>query len=231
VRFDLLTVALLVLREDAPPLDEEAAAALQDSHMAYNADLHESGDLLAAGPLSDERYRGLGVWRAEPERVQALRERDPAVRAGRLSAVLLRWMVPSDIVRFTPTRLPRSTAEVARGEVGLDRFTLTVLTLRPDAPPLDERAWSALQDAHLAYVADLHAAGHVLVAGPLRHDALRELSIWGLDPEQVRTRAAADPSVREGRLMPRVMPWLVPNGAVSFSTGPMPRSMAEAAYE
>jgi uncharacterized protein len=54
VEFDRYTIALLILRPDAPELDEEAAAELQDAHMAHLADLHEQGHLLAAGPLSDE---------------------------------------------------------------------------------------------------------------------------------------------------------------------------------
>src|SRR5262249_60519904 len=95
VRFDLFTIALLTLRDDAPQLDEEVAAALQDAHMAFNADLHDAGHLLAAGPLADLRYRGLSFWSVEPERVRLLREQDPAVRAGRLSGEVLRWMVPN----------------------------------------------------------------------------------------------------------------------------------------
>lgn len=41
-----------------------------------------------------------------------------------------------------------------------DRFTVVFLTLRPDAPVLDDEASAALQDAHLAHLADLHDAGH-----------------------------------------------------------------------
>jgi hypothetical protein len=40
MEFDHLTVALLVLRPDAPELDEEASAELQDAHMAHLADHH-----------------------------------------------------------------------------------------------------------------------------------------------------------------------------------------------
>jgi uncharacterized protein len=231
VRFDLFTIALLTLRDDAPQLDEEEATALQEAHMAYNADLHDAGHLLAAGPLPDERYRGLGIWNVDPERVHVLREQDPAVRAGRLSASALRWMVPGGTIGFSPTRLPRSMAEVASGEIGLDRFTIVLLTLRPDAPAMDESARSALQDAHLAHNSEMHEAGHMLAAGPLHHEELRGLSIWGPEPEQVETLSRADPSVRAGRLAPLVMPWMVPSGAISFSASRFPRSTAEAAYE
>ena len=231
VRFDLFTIALLTLRDDAPQLDEETAAALQDSHMTSNADLHDAGHLLAAGPLPDARFRGLSVWNVEPGRVRLLREQDPAVHAGRLSAEVLRWMVPDHTVAFHRTRLPRSVAEVSGGTVQLDRFTVTLLAARPDAPSLDEGGRQALQDAHLAHNADLHDAGHLLTAGPLRHDVLRALGIWSLEPEQVEGHVAADPLVRAGRLSCTVMPWMVPSGAISFPPGRLPRSRADAAYE
>jgi hypothetical protein len=59
--FDRYTISLLIHRTDAPDLDESAAADLQDAHMSHLADLHEAGILLAAGPLFDERYRGLSI--------------------------------------------------------------------------------------------------------------------------------------------------------------------------
>jgi uncharacterized protein len=231
VRFDLFTIALLTLRDDAPQLDEAAAAALQDAHMASNADMHEAGLLLAAGPLRDARLRGLGIWDAEPERVLQVREQDPAVRVGRLSSEVLRWMAPGGTVAFSRTRLPRSVAEVTGGTVQLDHFTVTLLAARPDAPALDEEARAELQDAHLARSADLHDAGHLLTAGPLRHDVLRALGIWSLDAEQVREHVATDPLVLAGRLTAMVIPWMVPSGAISFPPGRLPRSRAEAAYE
>lgn len=231
MRFDLFTIALLTLRDDAPQLDEAAAATLQDAHMAYNAGLHEAGDLLAAGPLPDARFRGLSFWSAEPERVAPLRAQDPAVRAGRLSGEVLRWMAPGGTVAFSRTRLPRSVAEVVSGEVRLDRYTITLLAAAPDAPQLDDEARASLQDAHLARNADLHDAGHLLTAGPLRHDELRALGIWSLGTEEVQGLVAADPLVRAGRLTGLVLPWMVPSGAISFPAGHLPRSRAEAAYE
>ena len=113
MRFDRFTIALLILRPDAPRLDDAAAAALQDAHMAHLADLHEAGHLLAAGPLSDERFRGLSILNVDPERARELKEQDPAVRAGRFSVKVIPWIVPSGAMGFSPTRFPRSMAEVA----------------------------------------------------------------------------------------------------------------------
>ncbi|HYT51608.1 MAG TPA: YciI family protein [Gaiellaceae bacterium] len=111
MEFDRYTIALLILRPDAPELDEEAAAELQDAHMAHLADLHEQGHLLAAGPLSDEKFRGLTILNVEPERARALKEQDPAVQIGRFAVKVIPWMVPAGAMTFSRTRFPRSLAE------------------------------------------------------------------------------------------------------------------------
>lgn len=111
MQFDRFTVALLILRPDAPELDESAAAALQDAHMTHLAELHEAGYLLVAGPLSDEKFRGLSILNADPELARELKEKDPAVRAGRFSVEVFPWMVPGGAMAFSRTRFPRSVAE------------------------------------------------------------------------------------------------------------------------
>ena len=112
VQLDRFTVALLILRPDAPKLDEEAASRLQDAHMAHLADLHEAGYLLAAGPLIDEKFRGLSILNVEPERARALKEQDPAVIAGRFSVKVIPWMVPRGAMTFSRVHFPRSVSEV-----------------------------------------------------------------------------------------------------------------------
>jgi uncharacterized protein len=113
LQFDQYTIALLILRPDAPELDDDAAAALQDAHMAHLADLHEAGHLLAAGPLSDEKFRGLSILNVEPDRARELKEQDPAVQIGRFSIKVMPWMVPAGAMAFSPTRFPGSVAEAS----------------------------------------------------------------------------------------------------------------------
>jgi uncharacterized protein len=113
LEFDRYTIALLILRPDAPELDEEAAAALQDGHLAHLADLHEAGHLLAAGPLSDEEFRGLSILNVDPERARELKEKDPAVQIGRFSVKVIPWMLPAGAISFSRTRFPRSVADTA----------------------------------------------------------------------------------------------------------------------
>jgi len=111
VDFDHFTITLLLLRPDAPQLDEEASAVLQDAHMAHIADLHEAGHLLAAGPLFDDVYRGLSILNVDPEQALALKNTDPAVRAGRYTVKVVPWQVPAGAIAFSATRFPRSIAE------------------------------------------------------------------------------------------------------------------------
>jgi uncharacterized protein len=111
-----------------------------------------------------------------------------------------------------------------------DRFTIGLLVMRPDAPKLSEEEANRLQDAHMAHLARLHDEGLLLVAGPLTGSSdrdLRGLEIYRGSPEEVRKFADQDPAVLAGRFTHRLLPWMVPVGAVSFAHTRFPRSMAE----
>ena len=114
MEFDRYTVVLLILRDDAPVLTDADADALQDAHMAHLAELHESGHLLAAGPLlgsPDRTFRGLSILNVDPERAIELKNADPAVRAGRFALEVFPWMVPKGAISSTLARFPRSMSE------------------------------------------------------------------------------------------------------------------------
>ena len=122
MEFDRFTVALLIRRDDAPELDQDAESALQDAHMAHMAhmahlaDLHQVGHLLAADPLLGEpgrAFRGLSILAADPDQARVLKEQDPAVRAGVFRVECLPWLIPAGAVTFARTRFPRSMAEAA----------------------------------------------------------------------------------------------------------------------
>jgi uncharacterized protein YciI len=110
--FDQFSIALLILRDDAPKMSDEEAARLQDAHMAHLADLHEAGHLLAAGPLIDGHFRGLSILNVPPDVALELKQADPAVQAGKYEVKVMPWMVPGGAVHFSPTHFPRSAAEV-----------------------------------------------------------------------------------------------------------------------
>jgi uncharacterized protein len=111
-----------------------------------------------------------------------------------------------------------------------DHFAVALLILRPDAPQHDEEEAAKLQDAHLAHLAELHEAGHLLAAGPLLgppDEKLRGLSIFRVGAEQARELAERDPAVRAGRFSVEILPWMVPAGAMSFSATRFPRFVAD----
>jgi uncharacterized protein YciI len=112
-----------------------------------------------------------------------------------------------------------------------DRLTITLLQLRDDAPGLTPAQKDALQDAHMAHLAGLHEAGHLLAAGPLldRDSPFRGLSILSADVAEARALMEADPAVRAGKYRIIALPWMVPAGAMTFSPATFPRSAAEAA--
>jgi uncharacterized protein YciI len=115
-----------------------------------------------------------------------------------------------------------------------DRHTLVLLVRPPDAPELSEQEADALQDAHLAFRADLREQGYLLAGGPLLDpddEHLRGVSVWSVDPVTARELNGADPAVRAGRLAVQVMTWLVPAGNIRFENVPAPRSTAEAAAD
>ena len=112
-----------------------------------------------------------------------------------------------------------------------DRYTISLLMLRPNAPALSEQEEADLQDAHMSHLAQLHEAGHLLAAGPVLgapDRELRGLSILNVDPEQARKLEEEDPAVRAGKYRIEVYPWLLPAGLIAFSAGRLPRSVAEA---
>ena len=111
-----------------------------------------------------------------------------------------------------------------------DRFSIALLVLRPDRPRLDPEAEAALQDAHMAHLADLHEAGYLLAAGPLlggSDEPFRGLTILNVEPEKARVLKEQDPAVKAGRFSVKILPWIVPRGAMRFSHTHFPRSMAE----
>src|SRR5207249_10212646 len=106
MNFDQFTVALLILRADAPKLSEKEENALQDAHMAHLAKLHDEGHLLAAGPIlgtSDRELRGLSIFRGSPSDVKVLADQDPGVLAVKYTLQFFPWIVALGAMNFSQT--------------------------------------------------------------------------------------------------------------------------------
>ena len=104
-----------------------------------------------------------------------------------------------------------------------DRYTVTLLTLRPDAPVMTDAEAADLQDQVL-----------ILARGPLTDqddESLRGFCIWSIDQDAARAHASTDPAVQAGRLAVQVMTWMMPAGNLLFEKVRVPRSVAEAMSE
>jgi uncharacterized protein YciI len=104
IQFD--SYQLVILQRPAHPTQYADAKLeeIQAAHLAHLRELAEAGKLLVAGPLDDQpdpRLRGIEIFGvgslAEARR---LAEEDPAVKAGRLEAVVMTWYVERGALAF-----------------------------------------------------------------------------------------------------------------------------------
>jgi uncharacterized protein YciI len=109
-----------------------------------------------------------------------------------------------------------------------DYYTVTLLLHSPDGPKLDEGEAGAMQDKHMAHVADLAELGHLVAAGPVFDETYRGLSILTVSPQRALKLTAADPAARAGIYTVKVLPWRLPAGAMTFRPTRFPHSVAEA---
>ena len=106
-----------------------------------------------------------------------------------------------------------------------DVYTLVLLRRPPDAPEMSDAELDALQARHLAYRADLHRQGILVVNGPLSEQsdvALRGLSIFACGLEEAARLSDGDSSVQAGRLVYDLMEWWVAAGTLAFPEAPRP---------
>ena len=111
MEFDQYAVLFLIRKEPPPPLSDSESDAVQDAHLAHLARLHETGALLAAGPVrgsNRSRIAGVCIFRGSVENAHALEREDPAVTAGFFELEGVAWSVPAGTMRFEPSRFPRS---------------------------------------------------------------------------------------------------------------------------
>jgi uncharacterized protein YciI len=103
--------------------------------------------------------------------------------------------------------------------VELVPHTVVLLVRPPDAPHFTDDELSALQEAHLDYMASLRADGKLAANGPFvdqDDDRLRGFCVFAVGPDEARALVAEDPSVRAGRLAGETFTWLIPEGLARF---------------
>jgi uncharacterized protein YciI len=101
--FDVYTLCLLTRPKDSPEFSEARLDELQAAHLAYRAQLHRNGVLVANGPFgaqSDISMRGLSIFACGLEEAARLNDADPMVVARRLGYELMEWWVAAGTLAF-----------------------------------------------------------------------------------------------------------------------------------
>jgi uncharacterized protein YciI len=99
-----------------------------------------------------------------------------------------------------------------------DRFELVLLRWPSSPASLDDGEIDRVQQRHLDFLGEMHAAEHLVVAGPFdeQHDeTLRGLCLYATGSiDETRALAAGDPAVVAGRLEVDVMYVYLKKGAI-----------------
>jgi uncharacterized protein YciI len=105
MKLDAYTVVFLRRPSDAPAMPDEELEALQQKHLAFNAGLRESGQIVTNGPLigqPDMSLRGISIYRTSVDEARRLAQQDPSVRAGRLVIEVCTWLMPVGLLGDHP---------------------------------------------------------------------------------------------------------------------------------
>jgi uncharacterized protein YciI len=201
-------LVLLTRPANAPQLSKEAAAELQEEHMANIRKLAAEHKLLVAGPFMDDTVlRGIFVLNADSAmQAQEWANSDPAVRAGRLAAeVKGPWLVDGNAIHAP------STPE------GMDQYTL-VLMKRTAKWKNDAVGFNFVVEAYPDFIRKMTEQGYVAIAGliPLSVPGdLRAITIFRAGPERTAALVKDDPTVASGLLMPEIHPWATGRGVLA----------------
>jgi uncharacterized protein len=184
-----------------PPGGDE----LHKQHLAHFNRLQAEGKAVVLGQFGgDGDLRGVAIVQADTlDAAKAVFADDPSIRAGRLTV--------------TPMVLYAESSNFQKPAASADTELLYFGFLKsgPNRGQDPEEA-KRLQAAHLAHMADQHAQGALLAAGPLGEGAgdRRGIVVYRVKTmEEARTRAEADPAVKAGRLVVELHPWTVAKGA------------------
>ena len=203
-----MTTYQLVMLRKGPAADTAstpAGQALLKEHVSYLYKLAADGIAMVAGPFTDVGdIQGIIFMKASsPEKALEIEAADPAVKAGIFAAEALPFMSP----------------EGWFGKwAAFGSFETLYFGFLNKGPNRSQDAETAkrLQVEHLAYMDGQSKEGKLVVAGPFMVDTDRRgIVVYRVaSMDEARSRAGADPMVKEGRLAVELHPWQVPTGAI-----------------
>jgi uncharacterized protein YciI len=199
-------ICLLVKGPKFNPAETPQNASWGPGHARHIGSLIESGRVAIAGPFTDDdRIRGVLVTTAaSADEARSLAEADPGVKAGQYAVEVLQWYAAKNVMKKPDTPL---TPVI---------YYLAFLKRGPKWTPEITPETNALQEAHMANIRSMAAAGKLVIAGPFTkappYAGVFVFKVGSL--EEAKSLAEADPAVKAGRLVAEVHPWSVPKGSL-----------------
>lgn len=179
---------------------------LLQNHFKHVQGLVASGKAAIAGPFGDDtRIAGVFVLNASsPEEARAWEEADPLVKSGGFSVEVLKWWAAKGVMKPPAQPMKMTTyyfAFLRRGP----KWTAT------RTPETDK-----LQADHMANIHAMARSGKLVIAGPFENAGdYAGVFVFKVESiEAARGLAEGDPTVKAGRLVIDVHPWLVPQGSL-----------------
>ncbi len=115
---------------------------------------------------------------------------------------------------------PQPRPDPATPKFEMESFQLVLLRRGPAWTPEVTPAAEALQKQHIGHLEAMHAAGKMLIAGPLGDQpdpTLRGVCLYRVGSvDEARALAEQDPAVKAGRLVVEAMSWWVGKGYLAF---------------
>ena len=179
---------------------------LFQAHTNHVLSLLASGKASIAGPFGDDtRIAGIFVLNASsPEEARAWEEADPLVKTGGFSVEVLKWWAAKGIMKPPAQPLKLTTYYFAF----LRRGPKWTATRTPET--------EKLQADHMAHINSMARSGKLVIAGPFENagDYAGVFVFKGNSIDEARALAENDPTVKAGRLVIEIHPWLVPEGSL-----------------
>jgi len=176
---------------------------VEKGHLNHVISLLDTGKAVIAGPLADDGdLVGIYILRAKSaEEAKSWADSDPAVLAGDLTPEMHPWW-SEEVMKKATTPLKMTTAY------------LGFLSRGPKWTPEKTPATEELQKAHIANINRLAETKKLVMAGPFGDNGkLRGIFVFKVGSlAEAKELAETDPSVKAGRLVIDVHPWMVPEG-------------------
>jgi uncharacterized protein YciI len=206
-KYDMGTfyVCLLIRNPDFKPGAAAETQQLRERHLKHMQSLIADGKVLVSGPFADNnRIAGVAVFNvSSAEEARTLEESDPLVKAGVVSIEILRWWAAKGIMK---SQVPEK----------MTTYYFAFLRRGPKWTPERTPETEKLQADHMANINAMAATGKLVLAGPFEnageYAGVFIFKVGSLD--EAKAMAEADPTVKAGRLIIDVHPWMVPQGSL-----------------